>query len=204
MWCRILELSCVNHRNKSRSLLCYSKTPITTVPTKGILIMLTSTLGETFALALEFFNSFQSYVRLFSFHWNNTFFPLSSSLRQRLKYYNDCNNSVQGSIYLRAELSNQGPITESVQIITTIRQTPDQNKQTNKCRAGTVYRGLTKLNLVGKYVSLPCEGRNFSFTNIEYHIISSAPTSYRIDIRLKQIRYAGELMARRFYIICKK
>jgi hypothetical protein len=41
--------------------------------------------------------------------------------------------------------------------------------------------------VVDQCVSFSWEGYNFSFTDIEFHIVSNAPASYRINIRLEYI-----------------
>jgi hypothetical protein len=45
---------------------------------------------------------------------------------------------------------------------------------------GPCYGGLAKfiIILVDQYVSFPGEGYNFNFTDVEFHTVSSAPTSY--------------------------
>jgi hypothetical protein len=50
---------------------------------------------------------------------------------------------------------------------------------------GPGYRGLTKFIVVDQYVGFPGEGYNFSFTDVECHRVSSAPTLYRVNVRLK-------------------
>jgi hypothetical protein len=52
-------------------------------------------------------------------------------------------------------------------------------------RVGPGYSGLTKFIIVDQYVGFPGEGYNFSFTDVEFHTISNAPTLYRIYVRLK-------------------
>jgi hypothetical protein len=34
------------------------------------------------------------------------------------------------------------------------------------------------------YVGFPGEGYNFGFIDVEYHIVSSAPNLYRVNVRL--------------------
>jgi hypothetical protein len=48
-----------------------------------------------------------------------------------------------------------------------------------------VYRGLAKSVIVDQYVGFPREGYNFSFTDVESHTVSNAPTLYRVNVRLK-------------------
>jgi hypothetical protein len=47
---------------------------------------------------------------------------------------------------------------------------------------GSGYRGLTKFIIIDQYVGFPGEGYNFSFTDAEYHIVSNAPTLYRVNV----------------------
>jgi hypothetical protein len=51
-------------------------------------------------------------------------------------------------------------------------------------RVGPGYGGLVKFKIVGQYVGFPGEGCNFSFTEAEFHTVRSAPTLYRVDVRL--------------------
>jgi hypothetical protein len=51
-------------------------------------------------------------------------------------------------------------------------------------RIGLGYGGLTKFIIIDQNVGFPGEGYNFSFTDVEYHIVSSAPTLYRVNVRL--------------------
>jgi hypothetical protein len=41
--------------------------------------------------------------------------------------------------------------------------------------------GLTKFIIIDQYVGFPGEGYNFSFTDVEYPIVGSAPTLYRVN-----------------------
>jgi hypothetical protein len=41
--------------------------------------------------------------------------------------------------------------------------------------------GLTKFIIIDHYVGFLEEGHNFSFTDVEYHVVSSAPTLYRVN-----------------------
>jgi hypothetical protein len=45
-------------------------------------------------------------------------------------------------------------------------------------RVSLVYRGLAKFIIVDQYVGFPREGYNFSFTVLEFHTVSDAPTLY--------------------------
>jgi hypothetical protein len=49
---------------------------------------------------------------------------------------------------------------------------------------GLEYRGLADLIIKGHYISVPGEGYNTSFTDVEFRTLSSAPTMYRLDVRL--------------------
>jgi hypothetical protein len=49
------------------------------------------------------------------------------------------------------------------------------------------YGGLSKFIIIEQYVGFPGEGHNFSFTDVEFHTVSSAPTLYRVNVRLKYI-----------------
>jgi hypothetical protein len=53
-------------------------------------------------------------------------------------------------------------------------------------RIGPGYGGLAKFIIIDQYVDFPGEGytRNFSITDVEFHIVSSAPTLYRANVRL--------------------
>jgi hypothetical protein len=50
------------------------------------------------------------------------------------------------------------------------------------CKAGLGYRGLAKFIIIDKYVGFPGEEYNFSFTDAEFHTVSSAPTLYRVNV----------------------
>jgi hypothetical protein len=43
-------------------------------------------------------------------------------------------------------------------------------------RIGPDYGGLIKFIIIDQYFGFPGEGYNFSFTDVEFHIVSSAPT----------------------------
>jgi hypothetical protein len=45
-------------------------------------------------------------------------------------------------------------------------------------RVGLGYRGLAKFIIIDKYIGFPGEGYNFSFTDVEFHTVCSAPTLY--------------------------
>jgi hypothetical protein len=51
-------------------------------------------------------------------------------------------------------------------------------------RVGPGYGGLEKLIIIVEYVGFPGEEYNFSFTDVESHTVSSAPTLYKVNIRL--------------------
>jgi hypothetical protein len=51
-------------------------------------------------------------------------------------------------------------------------------------RIGPGYGGFTKYIIIDQYVGLPGEGYNFSFTDVEYHIVSSAPALCRVNVRM--------------------
>jgi hypothetical protein len=42
---------------------------------------------------------------------------------------------------------------------------------------GPVYRRLAKFIVIDKYIGFPREGYNFSFTDVEFHTVSNAPTN---------------------------
>jgi hypothetical protein len=50
---------------------------------------------------------------------------------------------------------------------------------------GPVYRGLTKFIVVDQFVGFPGKIYKFSFTDVEFHRLSNAPTLYRVNVRLK-------------------
>jgi hypothetical protein len=47
------------------------------------------------------------------------------------------------------------------------------------------YRGLAKFMIIDQDFGFPGEGYNCSFTDVEFHTASSAPTLYRVNFRLK-------------------
>jgi hypothetical protein len=49
------------------------------------------------------------------------------------------------------------------------------------------YRGLTKFIVVDQYVRFPGKRYNLSFTDVEFHRVSNAPTLYRVNVRLKKM-----------------
>jgi hypothetical protein len=51
-------------------------------------------------------------------------------------------------------------------------------------RVGPNYVGSAKFIITDQYVGFPGEGYNFSFTGVEFHTVSSAPTFYRVNVRL--------------------
>jgi hypothetical protein len=51
-------------------------------------------------------------------------------------------------------------------------------------KVGPVYGGLEKCIIIDQCVGFPGEGYNFSLTDVEFHTVSSAPTLYRVNIRL--------------------
>jgi hypothetical protein len=48
-------------------------------------------------------------------------------------------------------------------------------------RIGPGYGGLTKFIIIDQCVGFHGEGYNFSFTDVEYHIVGSAPTLYGVN-----------------------
>jgi hypothetical protein len=44
--------------------------------------------------------------------------------------------------------------------------------------------GQTKFVIIDQYVGFPGEGCNFSFTDGEFRMLSSAPTLYRVNVTL--------------------
>jgi hypothetical protein len=52
-------------------------------------------------------------------------------------------------------------------------------------RVRPVYRRLAKFIVVDKYICFPTEGYNFSFTDVEFHTVSNAPTLYRVNVRME-------------------
>jgi hypothetical protein len=51
-------------------------------------------------------------------------------------------------------------------------------------RFGPVYRNWAKIVIVNLHVDFPREGYYFSFTDVEFHTVSNAPTLYRVNVRL--------------------
>jgi hypothetical protein len=51
-------------------------------------------------------------------------------------------------------------------------------------RVGPGYGGLAKLIIIDESVGFPGEGCNFSFTDVDFHTVSSAPTLNRVNVRL--------------------
>jgi hypothetical protein len=70
------------------------------------------------------------------------------------------------------------------------------HKYSHVCnRVRTGYRGLTIFTHVDQYVSNSCEGCNFSFTYVEFRVVSSsAPTLCSISDRLSRWPSLGDLM----------
>jgi hypothetical protein len=56
-------------------------------------------------------------------------------------------------------------------------------------RVGTSYRGLEKFIIVYQFISFSSEENNSGFANVEFHEVRSAPTLYRINVRLKSIAF---------------
>jgi hypothetical protein len=52
-------------------------------------------------------------------------------------------------------------------------------------RIGPSYRGLAKFIIIDQHVGFPGEGYGFSFTDVEFHTVTNAPTFYRVNVRLK-------------------
>jgi hypothetical protein len=52
-------------------------------------------------------------------------------------------------------------------------------------RVGPVCGGLEKFIIIDEYFGFPVEGYKFSFTGVEFHTVISAPTLYRVNVRLK-------------------
>jgi hypothetical protein len=50
-------------------------------------------------------------------------------------------------------------------------------------KVGPDYGELAKCIIIDQYVGFPGEGYNFSFTDIEFHTISSAPNLYIVSDR---------------------
>jgi hypothetical protein len=50
-------------------------------------------------------------------------------------------------------------------------------------RVGPGYGGLADLIIIDQYVGFPGERYNFSFTDVEFHTISSALTLCRVNIK---------------------
>jgi hypothetical protein len=59
-------------------------------------------------------------------------------------------------------------------------------------RVGSGYRGFTNFIPSHQYISFPWEGCNFGFSDGEFHILSSAPIFYKINVRLLSL---GDVMA---------
>jgi hypothetical protein len=49
---------------------------------------------------------------------------------------------------------------------------------------GPVYRRLAKIVIVNQHVGFLREGYYLSFTGVEFHTVSNAPTLYRVNVRL--------------------
>jgi hypothetical protein len=49
---------------------------------------------------------------------------------------------------------------------------------------GPVYGVMTNFIIIEQYVGFPGEGYNFSFTDVDFHAVSNAPTLYRVVVRL--------------------
>jgi hypothetical protein len=49
---------------------------------------------------------------------------------------------------------------------------------------GPGYGGLEKFIIRDQYVGFPGEVHNFSFTDVQLHIVSSAPTLCRFNVKL--------------------
>jgi hypothetical protein len=54
-------------------------------------------------------------------------------------------------------------------------------------RAGPGYRGMAKFIITDQHVGFLGKGYNFNFTDAELHIFISAPTFYRVNVRLQYI-----------------
>jgi hypothetical protein len=54
-------------------------------------------------------------------------------------------------------------------------------------KVGTSYRGLKKFIIINQCISFSWEVNNAGFGNIDFHEVSSVPTLYRINVRLKMI-----------------
>jgi hypothetical protein len=48
-----------------------------------------------------------------------------------------------------------------------------------------VNKGLAKFAIMDQYVGFPGEGYNFSFTDVEFHTVSSSLDLYRVNVRLQ-------------------
>jgi hypothetical protein len=51
-------------------------------------------------------------------------------------------------------------------------------------RVGLGYSGLAEFIIVDQYVGFPGEGYGFSFTDVEFHTVTNAPTLYGVNVRL--------------------
>lgn len=70
---------------------------------------------------------------------------------------------------------------------------------------GTCYGGLKKFVIKDQSSGFPGEGNYCSFTNIEFHEVSSAPTLYRVNVSLKLIAVVGRFNGtKNFDIISEK
>jgi hypothetical protein len=63
-------------------------------------------------------------------------------------------------------------------------------------RVGPAYGDLAKFIIIDKYVGFPGEGYNFSFTDDQFHIISSGTTLYRFMSDCSRLQLSVDLMAR--------
>jgi hypothetical protein len=54
-------------------------------------------------------------------------------------------------------------------------------------RVGSELYRIEKFIIIGQCVGFPGGGYSFSFTDVEFHTVSNAPTLYRVNVRLKYI-----------------
>jgi hypothetical protein len=63
-------------------------------------------------------------------------------------------------------------------------------------RVGTGYAGLANFMIINQYAAFPGEGYNFSFPDVEFHAVSSAPTLLIIQFNSIRIYLHANLTAR--------
>jgi hypothetical protein len=67
--------------------------------------------------------------------------------------------------------------------------------------AGTDYRGLTKFLFVDQHFRFSTVGCNLSCATVEFHIVSSAPILYGINVKLQKIKISGNLIMVQYIFI---